>query len=276
MRRRDAYLSAKKVIKSTAQSLNIGITSYQHLERLRLAEHSQGDIKFLQALYPPGEIKEDSLRDLHNCLTFLPESQSQYRQDIFALSRLGFKSGGYFVEFGATNGVMLSNTYLLEKRFGWSGILAEPAASWHKELHKNRSAHIETRCVWSDSDSALPFLEVDHAGLSTLKRYTNSDLHHESRFTGREYAVQTISMSDLLRKFNAPSLIDFLSIDTEGSEFEILSNFDFESYKFQVVVVEHNYTPMREKIHSLLSGHGYRRVFESISFNDDWYVHSAV
>ena len=51
-------------------------------------------------------------------------SKSQLKQDIFVLLETGFKRNGFFVEFGATNGIDLSNTYLLEKRFGWNGILA--------------------------------------------------------------------------------------------------------------------------------------------------------
>lgn len=53
--------------------------------------------------------------------------QSQASQDVFALVANGFKRGGYFVEFGATNGKSISNTYVLEKEFGWTGIVAEPA-----------------------------------------------------------------------------------------------------------------------------------------------------
>src|SRR6056297_216441 len=59
-------------------------------------------------------------------------SKSQLRQDLFVLSELGFKQHGFFVEFGATNGIDLSNTYLMEARFGWNGILAEPARLWHR------------------------------------------------------------------------------------------------------------------------------------------------
>jgi len=73
----------------------------------------------------------------------LPFSKSQLRQELFVLGELGFKRNGFFIEFGASNGVDHSNTYLLEKRFNWRGILAEPARIWHKSLEVNRSAFIE-------------------------------------------------------------------------------------------------------------------------------------
>ena len=62
------------------------------------------------------------------------KSRAQLKQDIFVLLETGFKRDGYFVEFGATNGVDLSNSWLLEKAFGWTGILAEPARIWHDDL----------------------------------------------------------------------------------------------------------------------------------------------
>ena len=76
-------------------------------------------------------------------LSWVMDSQAQLWQDLFVLHELGMKRDGYFVEFGATNGVSLSNTYLLEKQFGWKGILAEPARCWHAAREKNRSAAIE-------------------------------------------------------------------------------------------------------------------------------------
>ena len=75
-----------------------------------------------------------------------------------------------------------------------------------------------------------------------------------------------------MKKYNAPKHIDYLSIDTEGSEYEILSNFDFSQNTFEVITCEHNYTPSRERLHLLLTKQGYRRVFEDLSLFDDWYV----
>src|SRR5262245_11288155 len=51
-------------------------------------------------------------------IELLPKSRAQYWQDLFVLSQLNFKRNGYFVEFGATNGVSLSNSYLLERQYG--------------------------------------------------------------------------------------------------------------------------------------------------------------
>ena len=207
---------------------------------------------------------------------WLPESRSQLRQDIFVLGELGFKHNGYFVEFGATNGIDLSNSYLLEKRFDWKGILAEPAKSWHKDLKKNRKAHIETDCVWTKSGETLVFNEVFDADrkaeLSTIDTFSNSDLHSVVRRNGERYPVNTISLNDMLAKYEAPTHIDYLSIDTEGSEFDVLNAFDFRNYEIKIITCEHNFTPMREKVYKLLTSHGYERKFIEFSQFDDWYI----
>jgi hypothetical protein len=70
-------------------------------------------------------------------------------------------------------------------------------------------------------------------------------------------------------------MIDYLSIDTEGSEYEILSHFDFEKYHFKIITCEHNFTPARERIFSLLTKNGYARKCENLSKIDDWYVRSS-
>jgi hypothetical protein len=85
------------------------------------------------------------------------------------------------------------------------------------------------------------------------------------------YEVNTISLLGLLQKYDAPSTIDFMSIDTEGSEFDILNNFDWSRYKINALCIEHNYTNARQKIYELLVGNGYKRVYEGISGADDWY-----
>ena len=108
----------------------------------------------------------------------LGTSRSQCLQDAFAILELKawkYREPGFFVEFGATDGVALSNTYLLEKCFGFTGILAEPAKIWHKALEGNRKVAIETRCVWDESGKFIDFAEVLEPELSTARMYMGSD-----------------------------------------------------------------------------------------------------
>jgi FkbM family methyltransferase len=245
------------------QAFDIGIAKHSAIEELRARAGAADDLALLKTL--PREHAPQLLGHLQS-------SKSQLRQDLFVLSELGFKSNGFFVEFGATNGVDLSNTHLLEKEFGWTGILAEPARCWQQALRSNRSASIESNCVWKDSVSTLKFNEVALAELSTVQEFSGSDVHARTRQNNKTYEVKTISLHDLLAKHGAPAQIDYLSVDTEGSEFEILSHFDFGKHSFRVITCEHNFTPMREKIFDLLSRHGYIRKFEALSRFDDWYV----
>jgi FkbM family methyltransferase len=199
-------------------------------------------------------------------------SKAQLHQDLFVLSHLNFKRDGFFVEFGATDGIEYSNTFLLEKKFGWQGILAEPARVWHQSLKENRTATIDNRCVWSVSGEELMFEETPQAVFSTISTFKDSDGHKKIREGAVRYPVLTISLNDLLKENQAPRHIDYLSIDTEGSELDILSAVDFDFYSFGVITCEHNFTDNREKIHTLLVSHGYQRKLQDLSKFDDWYV----
>jgi FkbM family methyltransferase len=201
-------------------------------------------------------------------------AKSQLGQDILALSVNGIKKNGFFVEFGATDGVELSNTFILEKKFGWTGILCEPGRVWHKDLARNRNCLIDTRCVANQSDEFIDFAQAPNAMLSTIVDFQGTDLHAEARANSLVYQVKTVSLRDLLRTYNAPFEIDFLSIDTEGSEYSILRDFDFGEYRFNVICVEHNYTSSRDKLFDLLASNGYKRVYRELSKFDDWYVRS--
>jgi FkbM family methyltransferase len=245
-----------KIAKTTLRKFDLALIKYQDFQRLE---------DYNKILNIPN-------KKLSKLMFLADKSKSQLKQDLFVLSELDFKRNGFFVEFGATNGIDLSNTYLLETEFGWNGILAEPAKCWHKELKENRRCYIETNCVWHDSTSILTFNEVEAAELSTISSYSNCDRHQKTRRSGHSYNVNTISLTDLLKKYNAPKEIDYLSIDTEGSEYEILNNFDFSDYQFKVITCEHNFTPNRKKIEELLTHNGYSRKYTSLSQFDDWYI----
>jgi hypothetical protein len=84
--------------------------------------------------------------------------------------------------------------------------------------------------------------------------------------------IQTVSLNDLLRHHGAPKTIDYLSIDTEGSELEILSAFDFSAHHVRIITVKHSHSSMRGKLHDLLTSNGFTRAFEEFSDWGDWYL----
>lgn len=202
-------------------------------------------------------------------------SKSQLGQDIFALTVSGLDRPGFFIEFGAADGVALSNSHILEKRFGWTGILCEPSKAWHEALIQNRSCIIDTRCVYSISGEKISFSENYLGELSAITAYAQPNASGILKRTTSSYEVDTISLLDLLKAHDAPRFVDFLSIDTEGSEFEILKNFDFLSYRFGAICVEHNFADTRQKINNLLLANGYVQVYPDLSDFDDWYVQAT-
>lgn len=238
---------------------NIRIVRRNRYHQLKQRERGHFDLRFLRDLPHAAQAA---------ALNALPKSQSQIRQDIFALATNEFRRDGFFVEFGAGDGVDLSNTNLLETGYGWSGILAEPAKSLHTALRANRSSTIETRCVWSASGDMLSFTETQNSHLSAISPFVNN----EHRKGAQDYQVETVSLNDLLLQHKAPAIIDYMSIDTEGSEFEILNAFDFDRWQMRCLSVEHNHSPQREQLFTLLSARGYRRVMIEHSGVDDWYV----
>lgn len=244
---------------------NLKLISVTTFEELTFQSRFYWNDPFLQILK-----NGDELRKIVNL------SKSQIRQDLFVISELGFKRNGYFVEIGASDGVTGSNTFLLEKCYGWQGILVEPSHSFREEILQNRNCAIETSAVWSESGSELSFIDMGrYSGLSTLELFMNHGIHASTRFSSnfQTYFVPSLSLNDLLVKHEAPQIIDYISLDTEGSEFEILNTFDFNRFKVTLFTIEHNYDVfIREKILNLMSEKGYKRVYEQISYQDDWYV----
>jgi FkbM family methyltransferase len=159
---------------------------------------------------------------------------------------------------------------MLEKDFGWSGILVEPGRNWHDKIVQNRSCKIDFRCVSSSSHQELDFLETSSPELSTLSSFENSD--ENLREINATYKVKSVSLIDLLNQYNSPNIIDYLSIDTEGSEYMILKDFDFSQYRFRIISCEHNYSTNREKIFKLFTKNGYERIWDEFTQFDDWYV----
>ena len=204
--------------------------------------------------------------------------KSQIYQDVFADFFISRTYNKTFLEFGATDGLDLSNTYLLENYSNWKGVLGEPDPQWFQQLRKNRpNSKIFTECVWEKSNEEVEFLSSDNGFLSTISsfRYSDKDMYDNTELRNKSFKkinLKTISLNDLIkREFNeiSPS---YISVDTEGSEYEILKNFDFNRYKPILFTVEHNYTFNEKKIDELMSINNYVRIFRKITSFDAWYV----
>ena len=208
----------------------------------------------------------------NNFSRFIKASNSQFGQEILALTMNNWKRDGFFVEFGALDGKTHSNTYILEKEFGWNGIVAECGMRWEEELLRNRKCKIERSAIWKETGKELIFIDCESPGLSTLEEYRESDGHALLREKGKSYKVKTISLIDLLRKHESPKRIDYMSIDTEGSEWDILRDFPFKDYEIGVLTIEHNFNLNREKIQKLLFANGFKQIYSDLSEIEDWFV----
>ena len=192
---------------------------------------------------------------------------SQHYQDLFVLY---FQSSGVFIEIGASDGLTDNNTYLLEK-LGWNGICFEANKSFWEELTKNRKCIIDSRAVYSESHRAVSF-SIDHTA-------TFSGIILPNQRTLRTHKVEivkTISLNDIFELLNRTE-VTYLSIDVEGAELEILSKFDFSTYKIKMITVEHNGDLRRAvAIHKLLVKNGYKRIFKYISGPDFFYISKKI
>jgi FkbM family methyltransferase len=204
-------------------------------------------------------------------------NNSQFYQDLFVSYTLKDKKNGFFVEFGACDGVHLSNTYFLEKQLNWIGILSEPAKIWHQSLSLNRNCTINKDCISPFSGYEVDFSETTRPELSTVDNYLKNDLHASRRIVNSNYKVNTLSLNDLLLENNAPKEIDFVSIDTEGSEIEIIQQFDFKKYHIKIVIIEHNYDRKRRiRLREIFDQNNFRPVFTKLSGPDFWFVNKNI
>ena len=148
---------------------------------------------------------------------------AELKQDLFVLSMKGFKSFGFFVEFGLMDGITASNSYVMERDYNWSGIVCEPARVFRDQVAANRKCTIDFRAVTDRTGDSVEFKETEvNLGMSIILKY-NKDMHSKTRniSEGDIYNVDTVSLIDLLDQHNAPKEIDYISIDTEGSELAI-------------------------------------------------------
>lgn len=182
------------------------------------------------------------------------------------------KRNGYFVDLASTSGVLENNTYLLEKLFSWEGICIEPNPKFYKKLTQNRSCHTENRVVTSLDDEKIEFVFNGGIGGIIGENYDNKlskrgSIINKLRKNNCVKNLSSLSLKTILDKYGAPNIIDYLSLDVEGAEFDVLMNFPFNEYKFLALTIER---PSKE-LNQLLFKNGY--LFVKNHKVDTFYVH---
>ena len=191
------------------------------------------------------------------------EFTSQIGQDKWVCEFFNYKRNGYFIDIGANDGVWLSNTYYLEQELGWKGICIEPGETPFASLQKNRSCICLRRFV-SDKDTMVSFEEINYS---------------RPRKNGLQ-AVESTRLDTLMPQYEIPGLIDYISIDVDGPEYEVLSGFPFDKYEVILWTIEHNIfklgPDLKNNIKRLMENNGYVVAVENVQdgefIMEDWYI----
>lgn len=208
----------------------------------------------------------------------MKEFYSQYGQDKF-LYQVFFSNlkNGIFIDIGAYDGVRFSNSYFFEKYKNWKGVCVEPNPKVFQKLMENRKCTLINACI-HDVSGSIKFQVVEGYGEMLSGIQSTYDERHKQRiektikdFGGKfeEIEVPSITILEILNQEKI-NHVDFLSIDTEGNEINILKTFPFSKLKPKVVVVENNF--QETDIQNLLFDQGYVKCMNLES--DDIYCNS--
>ncbi len=191
--------------------------------------------------------------------TVFPDiAEDQLKAEFFAPVRKGF-----FVEVGANDPQRGSQSWQFEQA-GWSGVLVEPQPDLAERLRATRRAHVVAAACSSPAN----------AGKAMMLHVSgpHSSLRPELAVTGvvakTTIAVPVRTLDDILEEAKAPAPIDFVSIDVEGHEVEVLSGFDLARWRPRLVLVEDHVTNLAT--HRFLTHAGYRLIRRT-GLNG-WYV----
>lgn len=209
---------------------------------------------------------------------------SHFGQDLWVAETFGGMHGGFFVDLGAYLPIVASNTYLLERKFGWKGICIEASSKLCKKLRAKRSCICVEACV-SGNGADADFLIEGGAYAGMVSQYPQGHRAALLKYLPRSRVLQgeawktqrmpTVTLESILDAQRAPPVMEYLSIDVEGAELSILQTFPFHRYLFLAMTVEHNSrAEYRNQLQETLRRHGYIRVQPGNL--DDFYVHEQL
>jgi FkbM family methyltransferase len=169
------------------------------------------------------------------------------------------KTKGFFVDIGAHDGVTINNTKFLED-LGWNGVCIEPNPIVFEKLIENRNCDCVNCAVWNE-DTVVNYLSISGYSEMLSGIYESYDQRHYNRI--QRELIQYGGKSEILKieakKFSSivkEKNIDLISIDTEGSELQILDEIDFNEFNVKVICVENNF--FEKKFDDFMDSKGYR------------------
>jgi len=185
----------------------------------------------------------------------LLSSFSQHGEDLWLDLVLGGKDKGFYVDVGANHPRFNSNTHRFYLR-GWTGINIEPTRQGHAlfERERPRDTNLQAAIAPEEGDTTLYTLSNDTT-LSTLDRNTANEMARRLGLEVREGKVRTLPLTKVFQECVGERLVDFMSVDAEGYDFEVLSTNDWSKYRPTFLLVEMN--RKRDAIMQLLQHHDY-------------------
>lgn len=230
-------------------------------------------------LYTKADNEEKLNRENGNIVqvnAHLPEKAIDDKEPIFQSAHARYvndhffknKRNGIFVDIGAHNGIRSSNTYFFEKKLEWDGICVEPIPSVFGQLQKNRNCICIQGCITNFNGTAT---FVEFTGCTLVSGLLDKfDPRHWQRWgfvPHRNIEVQCYTPQTIFDQYNV-KVIDFLSLDTEGGEYDILKSIDFSNVFIDIIVVEVRWKDDK-RIYNYLTKNGY--AFITRIENDDLY-----
>ena len=166
---------------------------------------------------------------------------------------------GFFLEIGAFDGVTGSNCLHFEKFMGWDGIAVEPSRTQFGFLQKNRTCQTINKAVGFDDDT-VEFVEVVE-GLMQMSGVDSKEFARTKSFVENDKASRTVSYQietvGVMEMLDGRSEVDFMSLDIEGAELQVLESIDFDAVRIRVIAVE-NATAGSSK---------FRRFFDEVGYS---------
>jgi FkbM family methyltransferase len=221
-------------------------------------------------------------KEFMNCNEFKVKYKSQHFEDKIICNLFNFNSG-FFVDIGAYDGVTFSNSYILEKNLGWKGICIEPSSKSFDILKKKRESINLQCCVSNINDNEVNFIEYNddnstsENNISQWSTLLINDEHiNKNRIIGhknyqkKNIKIQSYTFNYIMEKYCINN-IDFLSIDTEGNELNIISNIDFKKYNIKTIIYENSLDEdYNQKINSVLENNNF--IFKENIINNSLFI----